>query len=335
MARQQTLESDAFGPPRVFVALAADYGNLGDLAITYAQEHFLQEIFPEAIVELLPISQTLPAIAELRQAIRPQDVITLVGGGNTGDMYDDIQYLRELVIRSFPRTRIVSFPQTIDFSETFYGRWARRQARRAYNRHGDLTIFARDTRSLRTAKQLFAGCTVRLAPDVVLTLDRTLPTADRQGVVVALRSDLERGLNDAEHATIEAVARQIDQIRKRDTHLGDVRVTARQAEVALNHFWGDLRSARLVITDRLHGMIFSVITGTPCVVFDSGTGKVEQFYDDWLKDQPQVALLQTGDEEGVEAACRAVIASIPPTVGWQDTFAKAFGSWAVPEHLRD
>lgn len=332
--RQQNPGSDRSGPPRVFVALAADYGNLGDLAIAYAQKCFLLQRFPDTIIELLPISRTLPAIVELSQTIRPQDVITLVGGGNTGDMYDDIQYLRELVIRNFPRNQIVSFPQTVDFSETPYGRWARRRARIVYNGHSDLTIFARDTRSQRQANELFPGCTVRLAPDVVLTLDRSLPSADRHGVVVALRSDLERGLDDATHATIEAVARRIGEVRVRDTHLGHVRVTERQAEAVLDDFWADLRSARLVITDRLHAMIFSVVTATPCVVFDSGTGKVGQFYDDWLKDQPQVTLLRVNDEAAVETACRAVMQGArPATVGLQETFARAFGSWAIPDPL--
>ena len=31
----------------------------------------------------------------------------------------------------------------------------------------------------------------------------------------------------------------------------------------------EFQSAELVITDRLHGMIFSVITGTPCIAFDN------------------------------------------------------------------
>ena len=44
----------------------------------------------------------------------------------------------------------------------------------------------------------------------------------------------------------------------------------------------ELQSAKLVITDRLHGMIFSAITETPCVVFDSLTHKIIESYD-WFK----------------------------------------------------
>lgn len=39
------------------------------------------------------------------------------------------------------------------------------------------------------------------------------------------------------------------------------------------------RRAELVITDRLHGMIFAAITGTPCAVFFSMSHKVKGIYD--------------------------------------------------------
>ena len=37
-----------------------------------------------------------------------------------------------------------------------------------------------------------------------------------------------------------------------------------------------------VITDRLHGMIFSYICGTPCIAFDNKTHKVSGVYNSWL-----------------------------------------------------
>ena len=40
--------------------------------------------------------------------------------------------------------------------------------------------------------------------------------------------------------------------------------------------------AELVITDRLHGMIFCAITGTPCIVINSKSPKVAGCYE-WIK----------------------------------------------------
>lgn len=291
----ESVRATSGGRPHVFVALAADYGNVGDLAITRAQVRFLEQAFPDAVVEPIPISRTLPAIKRLRRVIGEHDVVALIGGGNTGDLYDDIQYLRELVVAAFPDTPTISFPQTVEFSETRYGRWAARRARRVYNRHGRLAVMARDSRSHELATRMFPGCEVVLAPDVVLTVDATGPETERSGVVLALRSDLEQALDDAGRQAAQTAAAEVGPVRHRDTHVGDVRLDRAEADAVLEDYWRDWRSASVVVTDRLHGTIFSVVTGTPCLALDSGTGKVSQFYRDWLTDHPGVVLVPSID----------------------------------------
>lgn len=36
---------------------------------------------------------------------------------------------------------------------------------------------------------------------------------------------------------------------------------------ALSDLFDQFRSLQLIVTDRLHGMIFAAITSTPCIVF--------------------------------------------------------------------
>ena len=43
------------------------------------------------------------------------------------------------------------------------------------------------------------------------------------------------------------------------------------------------KRAKLVITDRLHGMVFCAISGTPCVVINSQSPKVKGCYE-WIRD---------------------------------------------------
>ncbi|MDN6852548.1 MAG: polysaccharide pyruvyl transferase family protein, partial [Tetragenococcus koreensis] len=45
-----------------------------------------------------------------------------------------------------------------------------------------------------------------------------------------------------------------------------------------------IKASEVVVTDRLHGMIFSAITQTPCLVFDNNYGKASAFYYNWLED---------------------------------------------------
>ncbi|WP_207739631.1 polysaccharide pyruvyl transferase family protein [Paraclostridium bifermentans] len=43
------------------------------------------------------------------------------------------------------------------------------------------------------------------------------------------------------------------------------------------------RECELVITDRIHGMIFAAITGTPCIALSNYNYKVKGTYE-WIKD---------------------------------------------------
>jgi pyruvyl transferase EpsI len=52
----------------------------------------------------------------------------------------------------------------------------------------------------------------------------------------------------------------------------------------------EFASGRLVITDRLHGMLFAVITSTPCIAIDNCSHKVSGTYG-WLKSIPFVQLV--------------------------------------------
>ena len=50
------------GKQKIIVALAADYGNLGDIAITFAQEAFLRTCYPDYEIVDFPISSTFTEI---------------------------------------------------------------------------------------------------------------------------------------------------------------------------------------------------------------------------------------------------------------------------------
>ena len=45
--------------------------------------------------------------------------------------------------------------------------------------------------------------------------------------------------------------------------------------------------AGIVVTDRLHGMIFAAITGTPCIALDNYNHKIRETYN-WLEHLPYI-----------------------------------------------
>jgi pyruvyl transferase EpsI len=52
----------------------------------------------------------------------------------------------------------------------------------------------------------------------------------------------------------------------------------------------------MVVTDRLHGMIFAAITNTPCIAMGNINGKVKSVYETWLSNNQYVKYANNVDE---------------------------------------
>ncbi|MGD4317394.1 hypothetical protein QT621_23200, partial [Xanthomonas citri pv. citri] len=64
---------------RAFVFLAADYGNIGDLAISSAQEKFIKENLTDYEVFPVPISKTRIWLDSIKKQVNSEDIITIIG----------------------------------------------------------------------------------------------------------------------------------------------------------------------------------------------------------------------------------------------------------------
>lgn len=276
---------------RIFIFLAADYGNLGDVAITYAQHLFLQKTYPTYQVIEIPISQTLQGIIQLRKQIQACDIITTVGGGNTGDMYHQIEHFRQLVIQNFPDNPVISFPQTIDFSSTETGRRRLKKAIAVYGKHKQLTLIARELKSYDYYKKHFHN-KVLLLPDIVTTLDRSIPEFQRKGAIICLRKDKEKKISEQQEIELtNYVKERFKTFTYYDTHVGGQGLTMKKKITELFQIWEAFKKTELVITDRLHGMIFCHITNTPALVFLNNNHKIEQSYK-WIAHNPRIKLVK-------------------------------------------
>ena len=57
----------------------------------------------------------------------------------------------------------------------------------------------------------------------------------------------------------------------------------------------EFADSELVITDRLHGMVFAALTGTPCIVFSNYNHKVKGTYD-WISYLPYIKYVESLEE---------------------------------------
>jgi len=285
---------------RIFIFLAADYGNLGDVAITYAQHKFLSSTFSDYATTEIPISQTLTGLEYVKRIIKNEDIVTTVGGGNMGDLYGQIENYRQLVFEYFPDNRIISFPQTVDFSETLSGLDALKTAQSIYGKHKHLLLLAREQKTFDYFQQHFSSNKSLLVPDIVMSLNREQPIFERKNAVICLRADKEKKLTDNQHKELLSIIKSnYKNISFRDTHIGTDFMGLKTRVSELFSIWETFKKAEIVVTDRLHGMIFCFITNTPVMVLLNNNHKVQSSFE-WINNATNIYLVPEYSKKDVQ-----------------------------------
>lgn len=295
---RNTKKFDAYksAKQRIVIGLAADYGNLGDVAITHATTAFMKENFPEAEIIDFPISETFSEMKALKSVIEDHDIITIVGGGNMGDLYDDIEYCRQFIIEQFPNNHLISFPQTIDFSNTKYGEKAKRKLIDTYNNHNHIIVGARESNTYNELTRILESAKVVLTPDIVLSLNESDNSLERHGITICFRADEEQAADNTEKVRLMNEVQKKYDVVFEDTHIDKDNMSLEERTYELEKKWDSFKKSKLIITDRLHGMIFAAITGTPCIAFDNSNNKVSGVYNLWLKELPYIQMATNTDK---------------------------------------
>ena len=272
---------------KAIMVATAEHANIGDAAITLAEQQILGEQFPEYFQVEISTYEFNQKEAFLHAILNPEDILFIHGGGNLGDLYLVEENLRRKIVSEFPNNKTVILPQTICFSDTQQGKLELKESSRIYNGHKDLTLFVRGETSLEIAKKHFDRVKTVLMPDSVHAL-RCNYAFDRSGVLLCLREDDEKKLDKAGRERIVNVSANLVGDIERCTNIYSEDVTRDIRGLVVRRELMRFARHRVVITDRLHGMIFSAITGTPCVVLSSYNHKISEYYDAFFRDSNAV-----------------------------------------------
>jgi len=255
---------------------SSNLSNVGDQAQSVAINKWLKGNFKGLPVLEFTKDEVYRYIESIKQVANSRDLIFLHSGGNLGDRGLWSEGARRLIIKNFPENKIISLPQTIFFSDTKRGQDELDISKRIYNRHRNLTIIARDEGSFGLAREYFPNCRLMILPDFVLSLKSEQEALKRQDVLLCLRQDNESAIDkNDENCIISSIEATGFKHTKYDTTLNrKIPKLFREKELigALNLF----RSHKLVITDRFHGIIFSVITKTPCIALKTVDHKLTE-----------------------------------------------------------
>lgn len=256
------------------------------------------------------------AADELREAC-PEGPLLIHGGGNFGDIWPRMQAFRLQMFSMFTDREIIQLPQSIYFHSAVEVE----RARVAMGRHGGVTLLLREVESLERAKREF-GSVARIVPcpDAAFGLQ----LADRRvaggKLIVICRNDHESsgvlaaadlpddaqwcdwGLKGLDALAFRAL--RLPAAVRRRARLGrsrflDTAVQAAYPRLARRNVDNAIKllcGARLLVTDRMHGMVLAALIGLPVIAVDNSYGKVGAIYREYFASFENVRLARSAEE---------------------------------------
>ncbi|MDM1073036.1 polysaccharide pyruvyl transferase family protein [Empedobacter brevis] len=275
--------------PTFFLLQTPVHINIGDHFISVAEIQFLENNFKNYnIIEIQ--EDIVDVFLEYgRKLVKPQDRILIHGGGNLGNEYLHHENLRREIIQIFSKNKIIILPQTIHFSNDEIGEKELEKSISIYAKHSDLVICAREEKSYDFAKKSFEN-KVLLIPDIVLqyVLPEVLinDSVKKETAIAVLRSDRESILNEENrNFIIHTLSDKYKHVFKTDMFCENKEVVINNSTIRQKLIDEKLtlfRNSNLVVTDRLHGMIVSAITGVPCIAIGNYNHKIIESFK-WIK----------------------------------------------------
>ena len=271
---------------KIYVCVgSAVHGNMGDQALGFCRIEFLKKcgINENGIIEYT-VRDRMRYWPQICKFHNEKDIIIIRGGGCWGNLWLDGFEEILLYIEQFKSNKIIVFPQSVFFSNTMEGeKWLQR-SKKVIKKCPQLYIGARDMCSFRMLKEYYPASRLYVTPDTVLSYYPEKIEKKRQiDVMICLRDDKEKGKEIvAKDKIISILEKKNKTFISQDTEIDFNLKNLKEREKKLFEIWEKFSNSKLVITDRLHGMIFSTITETPCIVFDNIDGKVGHQYE-WIK----------------------------------------------------
>ncbi len=271
---------------RIWFFCIPDHPNLGDQAQRCCIEEWLQANYVGCEILTLPSVafnfQPDQFVGLLKQKTSPEDLIVFQSGYTmVGRHAHPDEAMRFRILKEFPENKVIIFPNTIRYTVPK----EKEEAKHYLNGHPHLTVMTRDRVSYEAAKEMFDGPKILLYPDIVTSKIGAYSFSNpREDILFCMRNDAEQFY---EKASIEQLRKNLEPLEK--THLTDTTVNLENLELVPEKIWPEILKVveeyskyKLIITDRYHGTIFSLIAGTPVIVLKTTDHKVVTGVD-WFK----------------------------------------------------
>lgn len=254
--------------PCIFMFNVPEHSNMGDQAIVLAEKMFFKYFFPDYIYNEISDVQWQFCHEIIVNSVKNDDILCIHGGGYIGDLWPGAEKQARLIIETFNRYKIFIMPNTIFIHDsTKY-----REHLSFYDRN-NVFMFLRDKKSYDIA--IDSGLkNVELVPDTVTFMEGYSKGADGDSVLFCMRNDLEKVCDNRKLEIMMGILDKLGVKYKVTDTVNKHGVKMWNRKHFVEKKIKEFQNSTLVITDRLHGMYFSAITGTPCIAIDNVSKKV-------------------------------------------------------------
>lgn len=291
-----------FSKQLVYILDVPTPGNLGDQAIIEAERKLLKNQWDDIkIIEVSSYILDKPVLLNrLQKKIKKQDIICMQGGGSLDDRAWKVVTRFIQIFELFPNHQILVFPQTISFSQSERSQVLLDKLKKSIAKHGNIILFARELSSYECMKLFFPSAIVYKTPDIVFYLSPEIKEiSKKKSILCFLRQDKEKTLCKEDEKTLKKTLSFFtdysivysDTVLKNRTKTKIKNVYWYNRRFKLRQKWKEIQQSKLIITDRLHGMIFGYINHTPVILLPSLSPKIKGVYQ-WVSNCKSIVYLE-------------------------------------------
>lgn len=264
-----------------YVFMTATHNNAGDIAQSVCIKKWLDnnyESYTTINVGLLAPDDA-ESLRDICRKVKKNDNVFIHSGFNITDVGSEygaetVFPSHKIILEELKDHKIVFFPQSVQFRSI--DKW--KNVKNMYMQHPNIIFISRDMKSQQYAKELLPYAKHLCYPDIVTTwIGKYKFNKPDKGILFCVRADKESIINETVREKIINDLNKIMKVDISDTNLeyAPQYVRAHREKVVMEMI-ERFSHYKVIVTDRYHGTIFSLIAGRPVVVLKTSGHKVSE-----------------------------------------------------------
>ena len=261
---------------KIFFLGIPAHSNLGDLAQGVCIRSWIKKHYPDRqIIEIETnalVNTRFSVLKKLSRLYSCEDIIVFQSGYTTTDLGGFADEMHRAVMSVLPDAKMLMLPQTVFFKQEEN----KKRTATVYNGMKKMLFLARDRVSFDSAKEMFPDIPVIQFPDIVTTLiGKYSFDSKRDGIMFCCRDDGEKYYSDEELSALIKKCETLCRVDRTDTTKKGKRTDiVKNADKFIMAEIERYSHYKLIITDRYHGTILSLVAGTPVIIMKTTDHKV-------------------------------------------------------------